>query len=461
MNRKIFTLLLSLALSTLAQNVKAQFLSNVIVDRLFSPQAANSAASIMFNLGQHAWVSIKIEDENKNRIRLLVAKTMCPGEYYFLWDGTNQQGQFVPQGTYYCIIRAEDVEVIGNEVIYKGEIYEEVKKPISIEYLDFAIIEAADNFVFSPNGDGVKDKINIFYKAEASGYIKVNIKDTYEVENNDWKIIKSYPLVFVSEGNHTFTWDGRDENGKIKEGFYEVEIRLYRTLDSELGGGTPYLCVIDTTPPNIINLSPEPLYFSLSEGAVRIEYILTDWIQEKVKLIDAEGEEVIPTIDTTIKIYDESGRVIRTLINNEPRRLAIGENFEALYEERNSEIWDGKDDNGVIVKEGIYTYTIQSKDDGGNQTTVKGTIYVDGPPIIFDKYFVQRKDGSYVDGMLWTNTKTPSLRVTVQDVLSGLDVNSAKYLYKTENSDCVATGFLNLLRIKRLWSHLHWKLPVL
>jgi hypothetical protein len=103
----------------------------------------------------------------------------------------------------------------------------------------------------------------------------------------------------------------------------------------------------------------------------------------------------------------------------------------------------------------VYSWRVKAIDGAGNvgPWSEVWTVVIDtASPGISSTYQVSRKDGTYVDGVLWTNTKTPSLRVTVQDVLSGLDVNSAKYLYKTENSDCVATGFLNLLRNKCLWS---------
>jgi len=45
------------------------------------------------------------------------------------------------------------------------------------------------------------------------------------------------------------------------------------------------------------------------------------------------------------------------------------------------------------------------------------------------------KPPELIDDVFWTNTTTPSVRIRVQDKLSGLDISSAKYLYRTNNSD--------------------------
>ena len=90
------------------------------------------------------------------------------------------------------------------------------------------------------------------------------------------------------------------------------------------------------------------------------------------------------------------------------------------------------------LNDNTYYWRVRAIDDVGNESpwSEVWSVTIDTvSPGISSTYQVSRKDGSWVEGVLWTNTKTPSLRVTVQDVLSGLDVNSAKYLYKTDNSD--------------------------
>jgi hypothetical protein len=50
----------------------------------------------------------------------------------------------------------------------------------------------------------------------------------------------------------------------------------------------------------------------------------------------------------TMKIYDASGRVVRTLVNNQVER--------GIY----NLTWNGKDDNNRAVAEGIYFYTLET-----------------------------------------------------------------------------------------------------
>ena len=330
----------------------AEFLTDVFVDDLFSPQGMNSAASIMFTLNQTAWVSIRIEDTNKNIVRLLVNKIMNPQQCYFLWDGTDQHGQLVPEGLYYCIIRAQDPEL--------GNIYQEVSNPIILEHLGTITIKGVDNSVFSPNGDGVKDTVNITYETLHPGYVSAEIQDLAVVKDKYWEIIRTYPRNFKQPGTYIFSWDGKSDKGDVKEGCYEVIMKLYRTLESKLAMDCPVFCIVDITPPKITVFSP---IISLKKFPCRIEYLITDEMQKKIFLMEeAENFE----INVTIKIFNETGKIIRTLVNNLPRKLAI-EELGNLEEQKNSDIWDGKDDFGTNMKGGIYKCVIEATDLAGNR----------------------------------------------------------------------------------------------
>ena len=59
--------------------------------------------------------------------------------------------------------------------------------------------------------------------------------------------------------------------------------------------------------------------------------------------------------NVTIRLADVSGMPVRTLISDAARS-----------EGENSQVWDGKDDEGVVVNDDVYTYTIEAETEGGD-----------------------------------------------------------------------------------------------
>jgi len=68
--------------------------------------------------------------------------------------------------------------------------------------------------------------------------------------------------------------------------------------------------------------------------------------------------------DVAISVYDGDGIEIRRLY---PGRQAAGEH---------NVDWDGRDDSGEMVKDGIYTFEVIAKDDAGNYVTAN--TYISG-----------------------------------------------------------------------------------
>ena len=87
----------------------------------------------------------------------------------------------------------------------------------------------------------------------------------------------------------------------------------------------------------------------------------------------------LPTDEATIVIEDGYGNVVRTI---DQGTLVKGEHNIA---------WDGKDDNGIVLKDGNYTYSVLAEDQNGDiirpQTYTRGTVtgvkFEDGVAQIF------------------------------------------------------------------------------
>lgn len=68
----------------------------------------------------------------------------------------------------------------------------------------------------------------------------------------------------------------------------------------------------------------------------------------------------------TLKIFDLNGRVIRNLVDQPTRAYA--------YVSDNAIVWDGKDDNGKIVRPGVYIYQIFIDSDNGGEYLTKTVV---------------------------------------------------------------------------------------
>src|SRR5207249_460354 len=70
----------------------------------------------------------------------------------------------------------------------------------------------------------------------------------------------------------------------------------------------------------------------------------------------------------TVKIYDASNTLVRTLVNAASRSAGA-----------NSETWDGKNDSNTVVADGTYTFKIDASDASANDSPQSGTATLSPP----------------------------------------------------------------------------------
>ena len=87
--------------------------------------------------------------------------------------------------------------------------------------------------IFSPNGDGVKDSVELHYTVLEPVHLEFNILD----ENHN--VIRTYLTDHLVPGDHEISWDGRDGKGSIvPDGRYVLKVFDYE-----------FFVEIDNTPP--------------------------------------------------------------------------------------------------------------------------------------------------------------------------------------------------------------------
>jgi flagellar hook assembly protein FlgD len=193
---------------------------------------------------------------------------------------------------------------------------------------------AVDMPIFTPNGDGVTDSLNMSYTVDREAFIDV------EVRNAGDQVVRTLSA-WSPGGNGTATWDGKNSAGAFVA---DGEYTLTATPRNRAGttGNTESLTVAALT----VMSSPT----------------------SNVKMFwPSDGDNLAATANLSVnldeaatfwwKIADSQGNVVRSFAN----ALSVGAGPQSWA-------WDGKDGTGAYVPEGVY-YSVMTT------ATSAGTYY--------------------------------------------------------------------------------------
>jgi hypothetical protein len=156
-------------------------------------------------------------------------------------------------------------------------------------------------------------------------------------------------------GNGTFS-ESFSANAPAAEGTYNLYLIAYRGAGGTSPDGTLTLAgaiTVDNTAPVISAQTTSPNPFSPNGDAVKDTSAISYSLSE--------------ASNVTIKIFNSSNTLVRTLITSAARASGA-----------NSDSWDGKNDSNATVPDGMYTFKIDATDAAGNvATTQTGTVTVD------------------------------------------------------------------------------------
>lgn len=222
-------------------------------------------------------------------------------------------------------------------------------------------IQYPEKEYISPNHDGTADSLllplDITDKRYIKGYSVKIYNDDKELvreiknkekrpENIDFKNIIDR-LGYVKSGidvPEEVRWDGKLESGSMApDGEYTFVVEAWDDNDN-ISKTEPQEIVIDSTQPEIsVSAEEESKIFSPNN----------DGLKDTITLRQKGSEE-----DTwTATIETVSGETVKTYT------------WEGTPE--SDLVWDGTNDEGVLVPDGVYTYTITSTDKAGNGSTEK------------------------------------------------------------------------------------------
>lgn len=89
--------------------------------RLFPnyPNPFSSFTTIGFELTANTRMNVSIYDIQGRKVQTLIDKTMAAGEHFTTWDGTDETGQKLPAGVYFCIVRTLTSQVYRKMILIR------------------------------------------------------------------------------------------------------------------------------------------------------------------------------------------------------------------------------------------------------------------------------------------------------------------------------------------------------
>ena len=240
----------------------------------------------------------------------------------FVWDGKNSNGSVVSDGFYTYTVESEDAA--GNRTIagpFRIQV-ETGKRAVQLRLSDKA---------FSPNGDGIKDELVINVEADALDRIK---QYSLTIRGKDGMPVRMWT---GSNGlAREYRWNGtNDAGGAVPDGEYSVAIEVLY-LNDALAKDGPIPVTVDRVAPQASVKLSRSIFSPNGDGRADTLEIT----QSSVYGDRWNGQ-----------IISEAGKIVRTW---------------EWYPMLADIVWDGKDQNGKIVPDGVYYYELRSIDEAGN-----------------------------------------------------------------------------------------------
>jgi flagellar hook assembly protein FlgD/flagellar motor protein MotB len=253
-------------------------------------------------------------------IRLVMVKSGVEIPPSLRWDGSFDSGEIAADGSYFFTVSAADDN--GNTISTQS--YEVVvdNTPPAVEIAE--IPESVK--IFSPDGDGNKDSIEIGQSGSREESWNAGIYDA------DGKRVKTFALSDTEPVS--LAWDGADDDGLIvADGVYS-----YRIAATDRAGNTGRAAleniIISTIQP-VVSLSIGDAYFSPNGDGVKDTVALNPGVPVREGIVGWE-----------INVRDARGTVLRTITGGSAAGPAAAPPVRLDF--------DGRDDAGAVLAEGIY-----------------------------------------------------------------------------------------------------------
>lgn len=338
----------------------------IIPDSIFSPDQDGQKDSLVIKQKgsvESEWMA-EISDQNGNIVFTQIWYGKLPES--FLFDGYDKNSRVLPDGVYsYRLTATDDAGNSGGS------------RPVSftVDTRKSAVALKTGYAAFSPNGDGIKETVELIPEIENQGNLT---SYNLAVIDASGRVVREF-----SDNGYIlprYEFDGKDKNGKLlPDGSYRFRLNaVFANGQNVTQISRPVR--LKTTYPKA-ELSYDNLWFSPNGDGLRDT--LT-WKQ------NSTSEELWTGV-----IRNKNGKEVRTF-----KTTGKLSDF----------IWDGKNNQGNLLPDGIYSYSLESVDEAGNRffTEVNG-IHLDRSPTLVSVSVSSRGISPNGDGRLDRMTIKPTV----------------------------------------------------
>lgn len=270
----------------------------------------------------------KINTSNGETVMEYKFGTFCPQEV--TWNGLDMNGKPSRDGDYEFVLTGTDMA--GNTVTSK------TPERFALDTSKTEVLLAASDLVISPNGDGVQDSITF------TPIVKENVnaaKYNFEIKNQNGKAV--YALQASGKVPAKILWNGTGSDKKtVADGKYTASLLIESQNGSQAKVDVPGI-IIDTKAP-YIEISSAYTLFSPDGDGKKDAFVLDTK--------NCSNEDI-----WTVKVLDKNGKKVRGIDYNKYVGGAVNSSFR----------WDGTDEAGNKVSDGVYRVMVSSEDAAGNK----------------------------------------------------------------------------------------------
>lgn len=254
-----------------------------------------------------------------------------------LWNGFNADGKLASDAKYKFELSATDFAGNKGVVVAKDTFTLDTKKA--------TLLLSLSDSAFSPNNDKVKDTVQFLpVLKDASGIESYDLV-IRNAKNTDIRTIRGTKSLPVS-----LSWDGKDSSGIVSaDGTYHATLIVMTTNGNMISVDSSNF-VLDTVSPYLAASAPWSAFSPDGDGIQdTIPVTITGCTQENL---------------WTAEIKDSKNKVVKRHSWKGKVRTGARDFFE----------WDGSDESGNRVDDGVYSIVISATDEAGNafSTTMSG-----------------------------------------------------------------------------------------